>query len=596
MEAAEDLKIVRVSTAGSVDDGKSTLIGRLLYDTKSIFEDQYASLIRGSEHRGEDQVNLALLTDGLRAEREQGITIDVAYRYFATPRRRFILADTPGHAQYTRNMITGASTADAAIILIDARHGMTDQSKRHSFIASLLRIPNIVVVINKMDLVDFDEDVFEIIKESFLAFAAKLDLASVQFIPVSALLGDNVVNGSENMRWFRGIPLLEAMEGFYPDLRRGPSDLRLPIQMVVRPHQDFRGFAGRIASGSLRVGEEVALLPSMEQAKVSALLDVNGETNEVSPGSNVIVTLDRDVDVSRGDMVARPRNLPSLTQNFEALLCWMAAEPSIVGKPYVLRHTTREVSSRLEEVVYRFDISTLHRDPTPVLQLNDIGRVAVSTGAAVFLDTFEHNRNTGGFILLDPVSNNVVAAGMVTRTSSSKMSTAPAKAAQVVWLEGLSGSGKSTIADALVEKLKLAGTVAVRLDGDDLRTGLNRDLGFSPEDRTENLRRAAHVARLFSQHGNVTVCSFITPLVSDRAMIREILQDQLLEVFVDTPLAECERRDPKGHYRRARAGEIPEFTGVSAPFEPPTEAALIIDTSGCTVEEAVWKILQILTV
>jgi bifunctional enzyme CysN/CysC len=590
----EELRLIRISTAGSVDDGKSTLIGRLLYDTKSIFEDQFEALERSSKHRGESEVNLALLTDGLRAEREQGITIDVAYRYFATPRRRFIIADTPGHQQYTRNMVTGASTADAAIILVDARNGMTDQSKRHAFISSLLRIPQVLVVINKMDLVEFREDVYNDIKRSFLQYAEKLFLSSVDFIPVSALLGDNVVTESTNMPWFTGMPVLSALEELYPEARKAPPDLRMPIQYVIRPNQDFRGFAGRISSGSLRTGEEIALLPSGQRASVKQIYDLDGAVTQATAGTNVVVTLDREVDLSRGDMIVRPRNLPSVTQSFEAILCWMSDEKAITGKPYVLRHTTREVSATIDEVVYRFDVESLHRDATGTLALNDIGRAVITTGRPIFLDTYEHNRNMGSLLLIDPVSNNVMAAGMVTRTTRGDSLEEKPHQAPVLWLTGLSGSGKSTIADALLERLRLEGYQAARLDGDDLRTGLNSDLGFSDADRAENLRRAAHVAKLYARMGNVTVCSFISPLNSDREIIRGILQDQYVEIFVDTPIEECERRDPKGLYKRARTGEIAQFTGITAPYEVPQNPTIRIMTVNQTVEDAVDTILNYL--
>ncbi|HEY3783071.1 MAG TPA: adenylyl-sulfate kinase [Fimbriimonadaceae bacterium] len=588
---SEDLRMVRLSTAGSVDDGKSTLIGRLLYDTKSIFEDQYEAIRRMSEHRGESEVNLALLTDGLRAEREQGITIDVAYRYFATPRCRFIIADTPGHQQYTRNMITGASTADVAVVLVDARNGLTDQSKRHAFISSLLRIPQVIVLINKMDLVEFSEARYNEIKSDFLEYADRLVLGGLKFIPASALLGDNVVEGSTNMPWYRGQPLLETLEDLSAEGASTPSDLRLPIQYVLRPDQNFRGFAGKVSSGVVRPNEELMVLPSGQTANVVSLNDLDGPTDEAGAGDNVVVTLDKEVDLSRGDMLVRPRNLPSLTQHFEAVLCWMTDEASVTGKTYLLRHTTREVSARLEEVVYRFDIETLHRQDTTTMRLNDIGRVVISTGRPIFLDTFEHNRSTGSFLLIDSVTNNVVAAGMVTRTLRQE-SGSKRKEAEVIWLTGLSGAGKSTLADAVVEQMRLQGIQAERLDGDDLRTGLNSDLGFTPEARSENLRRAAHVAKLYAGLGNVTLCSFITPLNADRRLVREIVGDQFYEVFIKTSLGECERRDPKGLYKKARAGTIPQFTGISSVFEEPENPELVVETENMDVETAARLLLE----
>jgi bifunctional enzyme CysN/CysC len=587
---SEDLRMVRLSTAGSVDDGKSTLIGRLLYDTKSIFEDQYEAIRRMSEHRGESEVNLALLTDGLRAEREQGITIDVAYRYFATPRCRFIIADTPGHQQYTRNMITGASTADVAVVLVDARNGLTDQSKRHAFISSLLRIPHVIVLINKMDLVEFSEERYNEIKTDFLDYADRLVLGSLRFIPASALLGDNVVNGSDNMPWYRGQPLLETLEDLATEGTQTPSDLRLPIQYVLRPDQNFRGFAGKVSSGVIRPNEEIMVLPSGQTATVVSLSDLDGPTDEAEAGDNVVLTLNREVDLSRGDMLVRPRNIPSLTQHFEALLCWMTDEASVTGRTYLLRHTTREVSARLEEVVYRFDIETLHRQDTTTMRLNDIGRVVISTGRPVFLDTYEHNRATGSFLLIDSVTNNVVGAGMVTRTFLQESGTR--KEAEVIWMTGLSGAGKSTLADAVVEQMRLQGIMAERLDGDDLRTGLNSDLGFTPEDRRENLRRSAHVAKLYAGLGNVTLCSFITPLNADRRLVREIVGDKFYEVFIKTSLSECERRDPKGLYKKARSGAIKQFTGISSVFEEPDNPELVVETENMDVETAARFLLE----
>ncbi len=590
--AAQDLRIVRISTAGSVDDGKSTLIGRLLYDTKSIFEDQYEALEKRRKSRGETEVNLALLTDGLRAEREQGITIDVAYRYFATPKCRFIVADTPGHQQYTRNMITGASTADVAIVLIDALNGMTAQSKRHSFIASLLRIPNLLLLVNKMDLVDYREARFREIEKEFQEYASKLALGRVTFIPASALVGDNVVDSSPNMPWFRGKPLLETLEEIADVGRLTPPDLRLPVQYVIRPDQTFRGFSGQVASGSVRVEDELIVLPSRQIVKVKELHNLEGKVAEAAAGENVLLTLDREVDLSRGEMLVRPRNVPEVTETFEAHLCWMVDEPSMLGRSYILRHTTREVSATLEEVVYRFDVETLHRENTPSLRLNDIGRVVLSTGKPVFLDTFEHNRQTGCFILIDSVTNNVVAAGMVLRTNPQAGTVHRSRESEVIWMTGLSGAGKSTIADTVVEQLRLQGIQAARLDGDDLRLGLNSDLGFSPESRAENLRRAAHVAKLFAGLGNVTICSFITPSNADRRRIKEILGDQCIEVYVKASLAECERRDVKGLYKRARSGEIKEFTGITSVFEEPDNPDLVIETEQVTVEEGAKILAQ----
>jgi len=591
LASQSDAEIIRISTAGSVDDGKSTLLGRLLVDTDSIYEDHFENLKRTSEYRGEE-VNLALLADGLKAEREQGITIDVAYRYFSTAKKRFIVADTPGHTQYTRNMITGASTADASIILIDARHGMTEQSKRHAFITSLLRVPQVVVVVNKMDLVDYSQAVFQDIEAAFREYSQRLSLSNISFIPVSALLGENVVRRSSLIPWYKGPAVLERLEELTPEGKRTAPDLRLPIQYVIRPDQDFRGYMGRLESGTLRQGDELIALPSGQPVIVKQLFDLDVEVAEASAGSNVLVTFDREVDVTRGDMLVRPRNLPSVTQGLEAVVCWMSEEQSVTGKQYLIRHTTREVSATLDEVVYRFDVESLHRNAAHFLNMNDIGRLVLSTGRPVFVDTYEHNRALGSFLLIDPVSNNVVAAGMVTRVRGPEPTSRSERSGQVVWLTGLSGAGKSTISDALTELLRREGLSAAQLDGDDLRTGLNSDLGFSDADRSENLRRAAHVARLFASLGNITICSFISPLNSDRRKIRDIIGDRYMEVYVRTSLAECERRDPKGLYKRARAGEIRQFTGITSVFEEPNNPDLILDTEGATVEHVVRSLAE----
>lgn len=590
LASTADAEIIRISTAGSVDDGKSTLLGRLLVDTGSVYIDQFETLQRNSEHRGESEVNLALLADGLKAEREQGITIDVAYRYFSTAKKRFIVADTPGHTQYTRNMITGASTADASLILIDARHGLTEQSKRHAFITSLLRVPQIVVVVNKMDLVDFSKDIFDRIAGDFRTYCDRLSLSGLTFIPVSALLGDNVAERSARIDWYKGPCVLERLEELTPERRRTPTDLRLPVQHVVRPDQNFRGYLGKVESGVLRKGEELVALPSGESVSVKQLFDLNTEVEEVGTGSNVLVTLDREVNLSRGDMLVRPRNIPTVTQSFEGIACWMSEDPSVSGKRYILRHTTREVSATLDEVVYRFDVSTLHRNSAHFLQMNDIGRIALSTGRPIFVDTYEHNRALGGFLLIDPVSNNVVAAGMVTRSRGAELKSSGGSPGRVVWLTGLSGAGKSTISDALIGVLRREGLNAARLDGDDLRNGLNSDLGFTEVDRSENLRRAAHVARLFASMGHIMICSFISPLNVNRRRIREIVGEGYIEVYVRTSLEECERRDPKGLYRRARSGEIPNFTGISSTFDEPDNPDVIVDTEGVSVDSVVDRL------
>ncbi|MHB8635847.1 MAG: adenylyl-sulfate kinase [Fimbriimonadaceae bacterium] len=583
-ESTADLELVRVSIAGSVDDGKSTLLGRLLLESGQIYEDQYAALIRGSEHRGETSVNLAHVTDGLRAEREQNITIDVAFRYLTTATRRFIIADTPGHRQYTRNMVTGASTADAAVILVDVQNGVTDQTRRHLFICSILGIPQIAVVINKMDIVGYQEAPFAAVQADLRAAIGRLQMFPVTFIATSAVVGDNVIKRTTAMPWYTGPTVVEYMEGLSASTWLSPPELRIPIQCVVRPDRTFRGYAGRVVSGTVRLGDELLALPSKQHAAVAYLADLNGPVDEAGVGANVMIELDPQVDVSRGDVLVRPGNVPTATHAFEAIVCWMSEAPSVQGKQYVLRQTTREVSATLAKVMYRFDIATYHREESANLGPNDIGRVAIETGQPVFLDTYRHNRATGGFILVDSVTNDVVAAGMVTSVTRAEDSAPAGRSSAVVWLTGLSGAGKSTLADAVAERLRLHGMPVARLDGDDLRDGLNSDLGFSAPDRRENLRRAAHVATLFARAGNVTLCSFITPTEADRRMVREIVGAQYIEAYVSASLETCEARDVKGLYKRARAGQLANFTGIGSAFEAPQRAEITLDTEASSID------------
>jgi len=617
------MDLLRFSTAGSVDDGKSTLIGRLLYDTKSIFEDQLESVQDASNRRGEGYVNLALLTDGLRAEREQNITIDVAYRYFATPKRKFIIADTPGHIQYTRNMVTGASTAELAIVLIDARNGVLTQSKRHGFIASLLGIPHIVVAINKMDLVDWSESRYEEISEEYSGFAEKLGVDDLTFIPISALLGDNVVDPSENMPWYRGSTLLHHLEHVNVGAHRNLVDLRFPVQYVIRPGQDYRGYAGRVASGVLRPGEEVLVLPSRQSTKIRSIDSYEGSLDEAVAGDSVAVTTEHELDISRGDMIVRPLNLPAVDSEIDATICWTSEQPMQPGTQYWLRQTTREVKAFFSRIVYRIDVDTLHREEVDHFELNDIGRVHLTTSLPVFFDQYQLNRETGSFILIDPHTNNTVAAGMI-RGSVRTVEDLPAEhpegedvrpvspdvvweawniplaerearnghTAAVVWFTGLPGSGKSSIARGLERRLYEAGVHTMLLDGDQVRHGLNGDLGFSPEDRTENIRRVGELASLFFRHGNVVLCTFVSPFAADRNQARGLVPEgRFIEVFVDTPLEECERRDPKGLYARARGGEIAHMTGLTSPYEAPESPEIRLETVGRGLEETIDDLL-----
>ncbi len=611
-------ELLRLATAGSVDDGKSTLIGRLLYDSKSIFSDQLEAVERTSRDRGDGYTNLALLTDGLRAEREQGITIDVAYRYFATPKRKFIIADTPGHVQYTRNMVTGASTADLAMVLIDGRNGVLEQSRRHAFIASLLGIPHLVVCINKMDLVDWSQERFEEIRDEFRSFAMKLEVHDLAFIPMSALHGDNIVTRSANMAWYEGTPLLHHLENVHIASDRNLIDARFPVQYVIRPQRgtdralhDYRGYAGTVAGGVIKPGDEVVVLPSGFSSKVAEVRGPGGEMlDEAFPPQAVTVTLDDDIDISRGDMICRPHNRPYVGQDVDAMVCWFSESSSLTpGARYSLRHTTRTVTARVELLEYRLDVNTLHRDEeADSLSLNEIGRVRLHTQAPLMFDAYRRNRSTGSFILIDQVTNNTVGAGVIVGAEQANVSNVVWHANAVkrdqrqsqgltVWLTGLSGSGKSTVAVEVERRLIAAGRPCYLLDGDNLRHGLNADLGFAATDRAENVRRVGEVARLFADAGVVAVVSLVSPYRADRERVRAAHEEaglRFLEVFVDTPLDLCEARDPKGLYAKARAGEISGFTGIDDPYEPPANPELVLRPGhGSPSAMADWVLSQI---
>ncbi len=583
--------LLRIATAGSVDDGKSTLIGRLLYDSKAVMEDQWESVQRTSKERGHDYTDLALVTDGLRAEREQGITIDVAYRYFATPRRKFIIADTPGHIQYTRNMVTGASTAALVIVLVDARHGLLEQSRRHAFLASLLGIQHLVLAVNKMDLVGWDKEIFESIRDEFHAFAARLDVQDVATIPMSALHGDNVVTKSDQAPWYDGPALLSHLEEVYIAGDRNLVDVRFPVQYVIRPqtheHQDHRSYAGTVASGVMRPGDEVVVLPIGKTTRISAIDGPTGPVEEAFPPMAVSVSLADDIDISRGDMIARTHNQPRATRQFDATVCWMADSTALEpGRDYIIKHTTRTTRARVTDLDYRLDVNTLHRDKTATaLKLNELGRISLRTQVPLLLDEYTRNASTGSFILIDPDSNGTVAAGMVLRevlahkaspntVRHESLVTAEDRGirGRTVWLTGLSGAGKSSVAMLVEQKMLEKGIPTYVLDGDNLRHGLNADLGFSMADRAENLRRLAHVATLLADSGQIVLVPAISPLAEHRAMARKVHDDagfEFFEVFCDTPIAECERRDAKGLYAKARAGEITHFTGIDSPYQRP---------------------------
>ncbi len=611
-------ELLRLATAGSVDDGKSTLIGRLLYDAKGIFEDQLEAIRRTSEQRGNVETDLALLTDGLRAEREQGITIDVAYRYFATPKRKFIIADTPGHTEYTRNMVTGASNAHVSLILIDARKGVIEQTRRHAFLSSMLGVPHMVVCVNKMDMVDWEQDIFEAIKSDFMEFAARLNVHDITFIPISALKGDNVVQRSENMWWYEGSPLLNHLESVYIASDENFIDPRFPVQYVIRSqtpeNPDFRGYAGTVASGVFRPGDEILVLPSGVTSRIATIETADGEVAEAFPPMAVVVTLEDDIGVSRGDVLCRPNNRPTLSHDIEATVCWMDERSALVpGRSFLLKHSARTVRATSQALQYRLDINGLHRDENASsLSLNEIGRVSFRCTEPLLVDDYTANRATGSFIIIDPTTNGTVGAGVIRVIASTHASpnvvrhggrltrderfAALGSAGGTLLFTGLSGAGKSTLAAAVEEAFVLGGRQAFLLDGDNLRHGLNGDLGFSDRDRAENVRRAGEVARMFAESGTLALIALIAPFEDDRRFIRALHDEAGLayaEIFVDTPLDECERRDPKGLYARARSGQLPGFTGVDGAFESPAHPDLVLGPESGTLPDQVAVVLEL---
>jgi bifunctional enzyme CysN/CysC len=618
--------LLRFATTGSVDDGKSTLIGRLLYETNSIFQDQYAAVEKTSKRKGYEDVDLALLLDGLSAEREQGITIDVAYRYFESPKRKFIIADTPGHIQYTRNTITGASHAELAIILIDARNGILAQSKRHGIIVSLLQIPHLIVAINKMDLVDYSETVYKNIVESYQAFSEKLDIHDIIFIPVSALKGDNVVEKSDKMPWYTGGSLLHYLETIHVTADKNLIDFRFPVQYVLRPNLNFRGFAGKIVSGTISPKEEVVVLPSGKSSTIKSIVTYDGELAEAFAPQSVVLTMEDEIDISRGDMIVRKNNLPLVSDHFEAIVCWMNEEAMSLNTRYILKHTTKIVRAFLHTILYKMDVNTLHREKADTLKLNEIGRVEIETSSPIFFDPYKINHSTGSFILIDPHSNNTVAAGMIRGVTRRVEDIAGKKEtegviqrksphtvwtgwnisrrtreernkhkAAVLWLTGYSGSGKSTIARSLENTLFDSHCNTMLLDGDNIRHGLNRDLGFSDKDRTENIRRVGETARLFFEAGHIVICAFISPFEQDRQSVRSLLPiGRFFEIYVKCDIEVCRRRDPNGLYKKVRTGKITEFTGISSPYEEPQAPELVVETDLHSPEEIVDSIVHVL--
>jgi bifunctional enzyme CysN/CysC len=619
----EHKELLRFLTCGSVDDGKSTLIGRLFCDAKLIYEDTLKSLEQDSTTHGTTGGGFdpALFTDGLKAEREQGITIDVAYRYFSTAKRKFIIADCPGHEQYTRNMATGASTCDLAVILIDARHGVVTQTKRHSFIVSLLGIKHVLVAINKMDLVDYSQEVYDRICKDFKDFYARLDFPDLHFMPLSALLGDNIVEPSENMPWYQGTTLMRFLDTVNFASDRNLEDFRFPVQYVNRPHLDFRGFCGTVASGIVRQGDEVMALPSRKRSRVKSITTFDGDLQEAFTPQSVTLTLEDEIDISRGDMIVRPGNVPRLEQKFDAMIVWMHEDQMVPGKAYIFKQTAKNVAGTISTLRYQIDVNDLHRKDAPALKLNEIGRCSVSLNEPICYDGYRRNRATGAFIVVDRISNATVAAGMILDRATSDQRrdhwddeprgrelheelstvTSPEREARfgqkpvTILLTGLTGAGKTTIAYALERRLFDLGRAATVLDGQNMRRGISRDLGFSADERSENLRRSSEVAKLINEAGLVCIAAFVAPQEVVRQKAGEVVgADRFIVVHLSAPVEVCRQRDTDGHYPLADSGEIVNFPGVSAPYEEPAAPDLVLPTHEQSVADSVDAILKLL--
>ncbi len=609
LKEQEEKDLLRFITCGSVDDGKSTLIGRLLYDSKLIFEDQLAAVTADSKKvgtQGED-VDLALLVDGLQAEREQGITIDVAYRFFATDKRKFIVADTPGHEQYTRNMATGASTADVAIILIDARKGVLTQTRRHSYIVQLLGIKHAVLAVNKMDLVGNDQSVFDTIEKEYRAFADQIGLNNIQAIPLSALTGDNVFSKSDNMPWYEGPSLLDVLETIDTASDISEKPFRMSVQWVNRPNLDFRGFSGILASGTVKPGQEIIVCPSGKTSRIKSISTFDGDLEKAVAGQSVTLLMEDEIDISRGDLIADASNPPSQTDQFAAHMLWMHDEELLPERQYLLKIGSKTVTAVVTELKHLVNVNTLEHTAAKTMKLNEVGYCNLSLDHIIGFDSYNEIRETGAFILIDRFTNTTVGCGMIDfalRRASNltwyemdvdKASRAKQKnqTACALWFTGLSGSGKSTVANAIEKKLQAMGRHTYLLDGDNVRHGLNRDLGFIDADRVENIRRVAEVTKLFIDAGMITLVSFISPFRDERKMARDLVEEkEFFEVFVDTPLEVCEQRDPKGLYVKARAGEIKHFTGIDSDYEPPKNPEIVLKSDEYSVEELADQVID----
>ncbi|OUW74193.1 MAG: adenylyl-sulfate kinase [Flavobacteriaceae bacterium TMED208] len=610
LKSHEEKSLLRFITCGSVDDGKSTLIGRMLYESQMLFDDQLSALKNDSKKLGTqgDEIDFALLVDGLAAEREQGITIDVAYRFFSTDKRKYIVADTPGHEEYTRNMATGASTADVAIILIDAKQGVLTQTRRHSFIVSMVGVKKVLLAVNKLDLVDYSEDVYRKIVSDYSDFAeSALDIESITAVPISALLGDNVVERSENTPWYNGETIMQYLENIEVQNQRKQASFRMPVQWVNRPNPNFRGFSGLIASGETKIGDKVRLHPGGKESTIESIVTWKGELQQAYAGQSVTITLNDEIDVSRGDIIATSTDPCGESDQFQSRILWMSADAMIPGRQYIFKSNTQSATLTLGKLKHRIEVNTLDHLPAKTLELNEIGVCNISLDKRIAYDSYDNNQTLGGFIVIDRLTNNTVGMGLIDfalhrsenihwqKMDVSKESRAEQKSQtpKIIWFTGLSGSGKSSIANILEKKLQALGKHTITLDGDNMRHGLNRDLGFTAADRVENIRRVGEVAKLMVNSGLICITSFISPFESERKMARSLVsENEFIEVFIDTPLSVCEERDVKGLYAKARSGQIPNFTGISSPYEPPEKPEIRIDTTKLSAEAAANQIIE----